>query len=68
MFGRMYSEATAKLALWLIFVGFNITFFSQFIMGSLGMPRRYYDYLDRFTIYHQISTVGSFIMAAGFFV
>ncbi|MDH3628783.1 MAG: cytochrome c oxidase subunit I [Acidobacteriota bacterium] len=68
MFGRMYNEASAKLAFWLIVIGFNITFLSQFVMGSQGMPRRYYDYLDKYTIYHQISTVGSYIMAAGFFV
>ena len=42
--------------------------FVQFVMGSQGMPRRYYDYLERFTIYHQISSIGSFVMAAGFFV
>ena len=68
MFGRMYSEKAASLAFWLICIGFNITFLSQFVMGSRGMPRRYYDYLDRFEPFHQISTVGSYLMAAGFFV
>jgi len=67
MTGRMYSEKAGAVAFWLIFVGFNLTFFVQFVMGSQGMPRRYYDYVDRFTIYHQISSVGSFVMAAGFF-
>jgi cytochrome c oxidase subunit 1 len=68
MTGRMYSEKWAKLAFWLIVIGFNTTFFVQFVMGSKGMPRRYYDYVDRFTVYHQISSIGSYIMAVGFFV
>jgi cytochrome c oxidase subunit 1 len=68
MFGKMYSEYLAKWAFWLIFIGFNMTFFVQFIMGSKGMPRRYYNYVDEFAIYHQISTVGSWIIAIGFIV
>ena len=68
MTGRMYSEKAGRWGFWLIVIGFNLTFFVQFVMGSQGMPRRYYDYLDRFTIYHQISSIGSFVMAAGFFV
>jgi len=68
MTGRMYSEKLGALACALIFVGFNITFFTQFVMGSLGMPRRYYEYPERFGIYHQISSIGSFIMALGFFL
>jgi cytochrome c oxidase subunit 1 len=68
MTGRMYSERAGKWGFWLIVIGFNLTFFVQFVMGSQGMPRRYYDYLERFTIYHQISSIGSFVMAAGFFV
>ncbi len=68
MFGRMYSEGWAQLSALLIFVGFNLTFFTQFVMGSHGMPRRYYNYLERFTAYHQASTVGSFILAAGFLI
>jgi cytochrome c oxidase subunit 1 len=68
MTGRMYSEKAGRWGFWLIVIGFNLTFFVQFVMGSQGMPRRYYDYLERFTIYHQISSIGSFVMAAGFFV
>ena len=68
MTGRMYNETLGKIACGLIFVGFNITFFSQLIMGSQGMPRRYYDYLERFTALHQISTVGSWVLAAGLFL
>jgi cytochrome c oxidase subunit I len=66
MFGRMYSETWGRTAAVMIFVGFNVTFFTQFIMGSKGMPRRYYNYPPEFTIYHQISTYGSYLLAAGF--
>jgi cytochrome c oxidase subunit 1 len=68
MTGRMYSERMGALACGLIFIGFNATFFPQFVMGSLGMPRRYYQYPDEFTIYHQLSTIGSYVMALGFFL
>ncbi len=68
MFGRMYSERWARLAALLIFVGFNVTFFTQFVMGSHGMPRRYYNYLPRFEPYHVASTLGSYVLAVGFFV
>jgi cytochrome c oxidase subunit I len=66
MFGRMYSEKWGRTAAVMIFVGFNVTFFTQFIMGSKGMPRRYYNYPPEFQIYHQISTYGSYLLAAGF--
>ena len=68
MFGKMYSEKLALISYWLIFIGFNMTFFVQFIMGSKGMPRRYYSYIEEFKIYHQISTVGSWLLALGFIV
>ena len=68
MTGRMYNETAGKIAVALIFVGFNLTFFSQLILGSQGMPRRYYDYLDQFTALHQVSTIGSWILAAGLFL
>jgi cytochrome c oxidase subunit 1 len=68
MFGRMYDERLGRIGAALVFVGFNTTFFTQFVMGSHGMPRRYYDYLPQFTIYHQISSIGSYVMAAGFFL
>jgi cytochrome c oxidase subunit 1 len=68
MTGRMYSETSAKVGFWLVFFGFNLTFFVQFVMGSRGMPRRYYDYPEQFTSYHQLSSIGSFVMAVGFFV
>lgn len=67
MFGRMYSERAAHIAFWLIFAGFNVTFFPQFILGSQGMPRRYWDYVPEFTLLNQVSTVGSWLIALGFF-
>jgi cytochrome c oxidase subunit 1 len=68
MFGRMYNLKVAKVAFWIIFVGFNILYFPMFIMGWLGMPRRYYDYLPEYTIYHQIATVGSWILIIGMII
>jgi cytochrome c oxidase subunit 1 len=68
MFGRMYSERWAQLSALLIFVGFNLTFFTQFVMGSHGMPRRYYNYLEQFTRLHQASTIGSYVLGLGFFI
>jgi cytochrome c oxidase subunit 1 len=68
MTGRMYDERLGRIAFTLVFIGFNVTFFTQFVLGSLGMPRRYWDYTDNFTRLHQISTVGAYIMAAGFFL
>jgi cytochrome c oxidase subunit 1 len=68
MFGRMYSERWGRIGALLIFVGFNLTFFTQFVMGSHGMPRRYYNYLEQFKPYHQASTVGSYLLALGFLV
>jgi cytochrome c oxidase subunit 1 len=68
IFGRMYNRAAAKVAAAVIFVGFNMTFFSQFILGAQGMPRRYYSYLDQYQPLHGFSSVGSYIMGAGFFI
>ena len=68
MVGKMYNEGVARLAFILNFVGFNLTFIPQFIMGSQGMPRRYYDYLPQFQPYHEWSTYGSWIIGAGFLI
>ena len=64
--GKMYNEKLARISCVLIFIGFNVTFFTQFIMGSRGMPRRYYNYLDQFRGLHVYSTVGSWMLLAGF--
>src|SRR5690625_85938 len=66
IFGKMYNEFLAKIACVIVFIGFNVTFLPQFVMGSLGMPRRYFNYLEQYTIYHQLSSIGSYIMALGF--
>jgi cytochrome c oxidase subunit 1 len=51
-----------------VFVGFNLTFFPQFVMGYLGMPRRYHVYPQEFQIYHVLSTAGSTILGIGFVI
>lgn len=65
MFGKMYSEKIAKWAIGIIFVGFNMLYFPMFILGYMGMPRRYYDYLPEFRDLHILSTVGSWVLIAG---
>lgn len=68
MTGRMYNERLGQIAAVIVFVGFNATFFPQFVMGGQGMPRRYYNYLPQFEPMHAFSTVGSWIIAAGLFL
>ena len=65
MFGRMVEERWAQIGFWLSFIGFNVTFFSQFVLGSRGMPRRYFNYLPEFQGLHQLSTYGSYVLAVG---
>ncbi|MCM2322949.1 MAG: cytochrome c oxidase subunit I [Oligoflexia bacterium] len=65
--GRMYPERSGRITFALLISGFNLTFFPQFILGSRGMPRRYWDYLPEFTVLNRVSTVGSWLLAAGFF-
>jgi cytochrome c oxidase subunit 1 len=64
--GRLYSEIWGKLSALLVFVGFNLTFFPQFILGYLGMPRRYYEYPPEFQVLNVLSTAGASILSAGF--
>ena len=66
MTGRMYPEAAAKLSALIVFIGFNLTFFPQFILGYLGMPRRYAMYPPEFQVLHVLSTAGASILAVGF--
>lgn len=68
MFGKNYSVLWANVGCLLVFVGFNVTFFTQFFMGTQGMPRRYATFPDEFQLYHQISTYGSYVLGAGFFL
>lgn len=64
--GRLYNETLGKIACVTAFVGFNMTFLSQFIVGVQGMPRRYYNYLDQFQPLHAFSSVGSYVLGFGF--
>jgi cytochrome c oxidase subunit 1 len=66
MFGKMYSESMARMSFVFIFIGFNVTFFPQFVLGAMGMPRRYFDYIPAFENLNKISTVGSWLIAIGF--
>ena len=68
MFGRRYSELWGRISCALIFTGLNITFFTMFVMGSKGLPRRYFQYPPRFQALNQLSTVGAFIMLSGFVI
>ncbi len=65
--GRMYPEKPARWAAVGVFFGFNLTFLPQFVMGSQGMPRRYWDYDPGFAIYHQLSTIGALILGFSIF-
>jgi cytochrome c oxidase subunit 1 len=64
--GRMLDERLGKVHFWMLFIGFHTTFLVQHWLGVEGMPRRYADYLpsDGFTTLNQVSTVGSFLLAA----
>jgi len=64
---KMYPERLGQLCAVGVFVGFNLTFLPQFVMGSRGMPRRYWDYDPEFTLYHQLSTVGAYILGLSMF-
>ena len=66
--GRLYSERWGQLAFVFVFIGFNLTFFPQFLMGTHGMPRRYYNYPPEFQLLNQMSTVGSYLLAVGFVI
>jgi len=64
--GRLYPENLAKFAAVVLFVGFNLTFFPQFILGYLGMPRRYHTYPPEFQVLNVMSTAGASILAVGY--
>ena len=64
-FGRMYNDFLGRVSCFLVFMGFNLTFFPQFVMGSRGMPRRYASYDPEFLMFHQWSTVGAFVLGLG---
>ena len=64
-YGRRYAEKPAVVAWALMFVGFNITYFTMMVLGMEGMPRRYYDYLPEFATLNLASTIGSWILVVG---
>ena len=70
MFGRLLDERLGKLTFWLVFVGFNTTFFPQHLLGLLGMPRRIYTYDQGglWEAYNLVSTIGSYIMGLGILI
>jgi cytochrome c oxidase subunit 1 len=65
--GRMYPEGWGRLSAILIFFGFNLTFFPQFILGYQGMPRRYHVYPEEFQVLNVMSSAGASILAVGYF-
>ncbi len=64
--GRMYSEIFGKMGAIILFVGFNLTFFPQFILGYLGMPRRYYEYVEEWQVWNVLSSAGASVLAFGY--
>jgi cytochrome c oxidase subunit I len=68
MFGRLFSERWAVIGFVFIFVGFNLTFFPQFFLGTQGMPRRYFDYPPEYQFLHVLSTSGAYTQLVGFII
>ena len=66
MVGRMYSEFLSRVSAILVFVGFNLTFFPQFIVGYVGMPRRYHAYPPEFQVLNVMSSAGATILGVGY--
>jgi cytochrome c oxidase subunit 1 len=64
--GRLYPETWARMAALVVFIGFNLTFFPQFILGYLGMPRRYHVYPEEFQVLNVMSTAGASILGLGY--
>jgi cytochrome c oxidase subunit 1 len=64
--GRLYPEKLGQLAALIMFIGFNLTFFPQFILGYLGMPRRVHDYAPEFQVYNVLSTAGASILGIAY--
>jgi cytochrome c oxidase subunit 1 len=64
--GRLYPEGLARLAALIVFLGFNLTFFPQFILGYLGMPRRYFQYPQEFQVLNVLSTAGATVLGVGY--
>jgi cytochrome c oxidase subunit 1 len=66
--GRMYPEWWGRLSAGIIFIGFNLTFFPQFVLGYLGMPRRVHEYVDEFQVLNVMSSAGASILGVGYLI
>jgi heme/copper-type cytochrome/quinol oxidase subunit 1 len=66
--GKMYPEGLGQICGLGVFFGFNLTFLPQFVMGSRGMPRRYWDYDPQYQIFHQLSTIGAYVLGISLFI
>ncbi len=66
MTGRMYSEWWGRVSALVVFIGFNLAFFPQFVLGYLGNPRRYYVYPDEFQVFHVMSSAGASVLGFGY--
>jgi cytochrome c oxidase subunit I len=66
MTGKMFNETAARVSALIVFLGFNLTFFPQFILGYMGMPRRYHSYDAEWQVLNVLSTAGASILAVGF--
>ena len=66
MFGVMYNQILARTSAVLVFLGFNMTFFPQFLAGYLGMPRRYHSYAEEFQLFQVASTAGATLLAVAY--
>jgi len=66
MTGRMYPETWGRISAFVIFIGFNLTFFPQFLLGYLGMPRRYHMYPEEFQVLNVMSSAGASILGFGY--
>ncbi len=68
MTGKMFNELGGRISAALVFIGFNMTFLPQFVLGSRGMPRRYATYDEEFAFLHQLSSYGSFLLGIGLLI
>jgi cytochrome c oxidase subunit I len=68
IWGRMYNMKLANIYAIILFIGFNLLYFPQFVLGMEGLPRRYFDYLPQFRPGQVVSGIGAIILAVGFFM
>jgi len=67
IFGRMYNDLLGRIVAIAVFIGFNLTFLPQFVLGMRGMPRRYFEYSEGFQFFNMLSTVGAFLLGLSVF-